>query len=189
MIGKRWKMNLAIALLFAVGAVLSNCSISDRSAGTVTVAAGEESAPGRDGDLVGNPAPDFQLARIDGGQISLDDLRGRPAVIVFWTSWCPICREEAPRINALAAEYESKGVRVLGINVKDSVARAESGVKEFGVKYVVARDPDGNVARAYKVTGAPTIVFLDRKGVVRYFSNDLPDDYARRLDELLAENI
>jgi hypothetical protein len=37
--------------------------------------------------------------------------------------------------------------------------------------------------------GTPTIIFLDRKGVVRYFANELPNDYAQRLDGLLAENI
>jgi thiol-disulfide isomerase/thioredoxin len=115
-------------------------------------------------------------------------MRGKPAVIVFWAAWCSSCKEEAPRINALAAEYEGKGVRVLGINVKDSLAGAEAGVKEFGIRYPVARDPDARVARAYSVRGTPTVIFLDRKGVVRYFANELPNDYARRLDGLLAEN-
>jgi thiol-disulfide isomerase/thioredoxin len=115
-------------------------------------------------------------------------MRGKPAVIVFWAAWCSSCKEETPRINALAAEYEGKGVRVLGMNVKDSIAGAEAGVKEFGIRYPVARDPDASVARAYSVRGTPTVIFLDRKGVVRYFANELPNDYGRRLDDLLAEN-
>jgi peroxiredoxin len=144
---------------------------------------------GRAGTQVGNPAPDFQLPNMDGATISLADLRGNPAVIVFWAAWCSSCKEEAPRINALAAEYAGKGVRVLGINVRDSLAGAEGGVKEFGIRYPVARDADASVARAYNVRGTPTIIFLDRKGVVRYFANELPNDYARRLDDLLAGNI
>src|SRR5215813_9518261 len=103
---------------------------------------------GRAGAQVGNPAPDFQLPNMDGATISLADLRGNPAVIVFWAAWCSSCKEEAPRINALAAEYAGKGVRVLGINVKDSLAGAEGGVREFGIKYPVVRDPDASVARA-----------------------------------------
>src|SRR5262249_723950 len=157
-------------------AILSNCSTGKQSAETRTAAVGGGIASGRAGIQVGNPAPDFQLATMDGAPISAADLRGQPAVIVFWTSWCPVCKEEAPRINALGAEYGAKGVRVLGINIKDSVARAEGGIKEFGIKYAVARDADASVARAYKVTGTPTIVFLDRKGVVRYFANELPND-------------
>lgn len=192
MIRKSWKTNLAIALLMAIGAVLSNCSTSEQYAETRTAAAGigrESVVAGiQAAPPVGQPAPAFQLKRIDGGRVSLADLRGKPAVIVFWSAWCSSCKEEAPRINALADEYERRGVRVLGIDIKDSAARTESGVKEFGIRYSVARDPDASVAHAYQVRGTPTIVFLDREGVVRYFANELPADYARRLDGLLSGN-
>jgi cytochrome c biogenesis protein CcmG/thiol:disulfide interchange protein DsbE len=189
MIRKLWKSTIAVILPLACGAILSGCSADNQSAETLTAAAGGATTIGRPRTQVGNPAPDFQLPKIDGATVSLADLRGKPAVIVFWASWCSSCKEEAPRINALAAQYERKGVRVLGINVKDSPAGAEVGVKEFGIRYPVARDPDASVARAYGVRGTPTVIFLDRKGVVRYFANELPNDYARRLDDLLAENI
>ena len=48
-------------------------------------------------------------------------------------------------------------------------------------------DADASVTRSYKVSGTPTIIFLDRKGVVRYFANELPEDYGVRLDALLSE--
>jgi peroxiredoxin len=187
MIGKYWKTTLAIALPLAFGAILSSCSADNQSAETLTAAVGGTTIRPA-GTQVGSPAPDFQLPRLDGATVSLSDLRGKPAVIVFWAAWCSSCKEEAPRVNALAAEYEGKGVRVLGINVKDSLAGAEAGVKEFGIRYPVARDPEARVARAYSVRGTPTVVFLDRRGLVRYFANELPRDYARRLDDLLAEN-
>lgn len=187
MIEKHWKAIPAITLLLFFGVPLTSCSTSKQSVETRAVAAGGiTSEPA--GIQVGNPAPDFQLAKMDGGPVSLAAMRGKPVVIVFWTAWCPVCKEEAPRINSLAAEYEGKGVRVLGINVKDSLARTEGGIKEHGIRYSVARDPDASVARAYKVMGTPTIVFMDRKGVVRYIDNELPSDYGRRLDSLLAEN-
>lgn len=105
-------------------------------------------------------------------------------MLVFWTAWCPVCKEEAPQFNQLAAQYEPRGVRVLGINIQDSLARTESGIKDFGIRYAVVRDADAGVARLYKVTGTPTIVFLDRQGTVRYFGNELPSDYPH--DEALA---
>jgi peroxiredoxin len=189
MIRKRWKTTMAIILPLAFGVILSGCSTGKEPAETLTAAAGGMTTIGRAGTQVGNPAPDFQLPKIDGATVSLADFRGKPAVIVFWASWCSSCKEEAPRINALAAEFVGKGVRVLGINVKDSLAGARVGVKDFGIKYPVARDPDASVARAYGVRGTPTVIFLDRKGFVRYFGNELPYDYARQLDGLLAENI
>ncbi len=189
MIRKYWKTTLAITLTLAFGTILSSCSAGEQSVETLTASVGGGTTIGRAGTQVGTPAPDFQLPRIGGATVSLADLRGKPAVIVFWAAWCSSCKEEAPRINALAAEYEGRGVRVLGINVKDSLAGAKAGVKEFGIRYPVAHDPDARVARAYSVRGTPTVIFLDRKGVVRFFANELPHDYARVLDGLLAENI
>jgi peroxiredoxin len=188
MIRKYWNMTLAISLPLAIGAILSGCSTGKQSSETLTASVGGGTTIRRAGTQLGNSAPNFQLPKVDGGTVSLADLRGKPAVIVFWSAWCSSCKEEAPRINALAAEYGRKGVRVLGINVKDSAAGAQVGVKEFGIRYPVARDPDAIVARAYNVRGTPTVIFLDRKGVVRYFTNELPRDYARILDALLAES-
>jgi peroxiredoxin len=137
------------------------------------------------GTAIGNIAPDFQLTRTDGTPVSLDSLRGQPSVVVFWTAWCPFCKEEAPHINELAAQYEARGVRVLGINIQDSEARTAGGVREFGIRYAVVRDTDAKVAKLYKVQGTPTVLFLDREGIVRYNGNELPKDYAARLDALL----
>lgn len=97
------------------------------------------------------------------------------------------CREEAPRVNKLADTYVSRGVRVLGINVRDSQARTESGVKDFGIRYAVLRDIDGTTARNYNVEGIPTVFFLDRKGRVRYVGNGVPANYSERLDMVLTE--
>lgn len=188
----RLKANLlaifALTALVVASGCATNNKISDATNTTgkavVTANSASEQTPTR-GTAVGNVAPDFQLARTDGSIVKSDDLRGQPAVLVFWTAWCPSCKEEAPHVNELAAEYEPRGVRVLGINIQDSPARLAGGVREFDIKYRVASDADAAVARRYKVVGTPTIVFLDEQGIVRYFGNELPKDYAARLDVLL----
>lgn len=181
----RWKIFLVLGVALSVSAVFIGYSLASR--GSDTESAGASTSAREVGTVPGNTAPDFQLTRVDGAAVALSDLRGQPAVLVFWTAWCPICREEAPHINELAAEFEPRGVRVLGINIKDSEARTEAGIKDFGIRYPVARDGDASTARRYKVTGTPTIVFLDRQGVVRYFGNELPADYPERLTALIIE--
>ncbi len=193
---KQAKIWMLSALLVIAGASFGGCSSStSQSEGAATQATTGQTATGKMGEssplmigtAVGNTAPDFQLARTDGSTVKSDDLRGQPAVLVFWTAWCPSCKEEAPHVNELAAQFEPRGVRVLGINIQDSPARLAGGVKEFGIKYGVASDADAAVARRYKVVGTPTIVFLDEQGIVRYFGNELPEDYAAQLDALLAK--
>jgi cytochrome c biogenesis protein CcmG/thiol:disulfide interchange protein DsbE len=187
------KLKTIILAALCVG--LTGCAAGERSGDTAattnTTPAAERKtteAPAGGtavGTAVGNLAPQFQLVQTDGAQVSLDSLRGRPAVVVFWTAWCPFCKEEAPHINELSAQYEAKGVRVLGINIQDSEARTAGGVREFGIKYAVARDADARIAKLYKVQGTPTVIFLDKDGIVRYNGNELPKDYAAQLDALL----
>lgn len=181
-----WKIVSLLALLFAALVLVSGCSSNGRAVeGSEKGGAMTTSARGT---TIGSLAPDFELTRVDGTKVTLEELRGNPSVLVFWTAWCPSCEEEAPHINKLATDYGEKGVRVLGINIMDSEARTAGGIKDFDIRYPVARDPNASVTRSYNVTGTPTVIFLDRHGVVRYFGNELPDDYRERLDALLAES-
>ncbi len=185
-----WKSITVIGLILFIAVGFAGCSLikqpgNNQSAQNTTGSGRYSEAEG--GSNIGEVAPNFQLTKIDGLPVSVSDLRGHPAVLIFWTAWCPVCKEEAPHFNELAAGYESKGVRVLGINIQDSEARTRAGIKDFGIQYSVARDADAAVAKLYKVTGTPTVIFLDRNGVVSYTANELPADYAKRLDTLLAE--
>jgi peroxiredoxin len=190
----RWKTWALPVIILIGGVTMAGCSsVGGRQTEvapamtTTTAASSDAGSMAKVGTGVGEIAPDFKLTRGDGSQVSPQGLRGQPAVLVFWTAWCPSCKEEAPHINELAAKYEPQGVRVVGINIQDSPARLAGGVKDFGIKYAVASDADASVARRYNVIGTPTIVFLDGQGVVQYFGNELPKDYAARLDALLAK--
>jgi cytochrome c biogenesis protein CcmG, thiol:disulfide interchange protein DsbE len=178
-------------LLFAIIIFggLAACGNAFKIESDLTAAApNSQNAPPPREAKVGSLAPEFELARLDGTKVTLNDFAGKPAVLVFWTAWCPSCKEEAPQINRLVSEYQTKGVRVLGINIGEGEARVNEGIKDFGIKYDVARDAEARVAKTYKVVGTPTVVFLDKKGVVRYFGNELPKDYAARLDTYNSEN-
>lgn len=187
----KYKLVILLAVVLTISALLVGCARLRNQAGAPGQVTSEPTDVGSSAaqtrTAVGEIAPDFQLTKMDGARVSLADLRGRPAVLVFWTAWCPVCKEEAPDFNQLAVQYEPRGVRVLGINIQDSVARTEGGIKEFGIRYPVARDPDAIVTRRYKVTGTPTVIFLDPHGSVRYFGNELPADYPAQLNALLAE--
>jgi peroxiredoxin len=181
-------IGLLLSLLFT-GIAFSGCSakLSKIEPSKARNSSANKTSSNRVGTAVGDIAPDFELAAMNGSRLKRADLNGQPAVLIFWTAWCPVCKEEAPEFNELAAQFATRGVRVIGINIQDSVARTEAGIKEFGIQYTVARDPDAAVTRRYKVTGTPTIVLIDRNGVVRYFGNELPLDYASRLVSMLEQ--
>ena len=109
---KYLRVILLIALVLAAVAGLARYSISNRRGSVqtrdtaATAATATDASPTR-GTMIGNTAPDFQLARMDGSTVSLANLRGQPAVIVFWTAWCPNCKEEAPSFNQLAEQIRA----------------------------------------------------------------------------------
>lgn len=182
-----WSKLLAFGLLayVAYSGSLSSCKLAN---GSAPAPVGTSQTTGaKAGTSLGDTAPEFSLTAVDGSVISSQDLRGKPAVLVFWTAWCPSCKEEAPAINKLAAEFEPMGVRVVGINIGESDARIAGGVKDFGIQYTVAKDRDTSVSRRYQVAGTPTIVFLNKQGEVSYYGNALPTDYGERLNQSLQD--
>ncbi len=174
---------LAIVLALVVG-YFAGCGVSTEQKPVISGSTQTQDA--KRGTAIGDIAPEFDLAKVDGGNVSFKELDGKPAVLVFWTAWCPVCKEEAPHINQLAAEFEPKGVKVIGINIGESDARVAEGIKDFGIKYTVVRDKDTSVSKNYKVVGTPTVVFLDKKGAVQYFGNEVPKDYPERLNKIIG---
>ena len=86
-------------------------------------------------------------------------------VINFWASWCIPCREEAKVLEAAHQKYEAQGVRVLGVNVQDSVEDAQDFAQEFGITYPIIRDTDLSLYTKLGVSGLPETFFVDSKGV------------------------
>jgi peroxiredoxin len=112
------------------------------------------------------PAPDFTLAGLDGKTVRLADFRGRVVFLNFWATWCPPCREEMPAMQALAGDLEKQGLVVLAVNYEESAETAEAFVRETGLALPVLLDPDGTVARRYRVPGLPASFFIDRRGAL-----------------------
>lgn len=106
---------------------------------------------------------------LDGSKFRLDSWRGSIVVINFWGSWCAPCRVESPELQQLYQQYRTDGVRMLGVNVKDSLDLAESFVAAKGLTYPSIFDPRGEVAlalRDFPASAIPTSLVLDREGKV-----------------------
>ena len=66
---------------------------------------------------VGKIAPNFTAPSIDGGTISLNDIKGKATIVEFWASWCGPCRRENPNIVRVYEKYKDKGLEIIGISL------------------------------------------------------------------------
>ena len=185
----KFKLAALFVITVMLGIVIAGCSTTSpptETAGKTDEKQNPTQNIEKRGTKVGNKAPDFELTEVSGEKVSLSSLKGDPAVLVFWSAYCSDCEKEAPHINKLAADFGAKGVKVLGINIGESEARTQGGIKDFAIKYDVARDEGRKITQLYKVLGTPTVIFLDKEGVVQYNGHELPKDYAEKLKALIS---
>ena len=118
--------------------------------------------------LIDKPAPQFDLAAIEGREIGLstDDLKGEVSLVNFFGSWCVSCRIEHPLLMQLAAEDE---IPIYGIDWKDPPGAGAAWLERHGDPYtLIGDDADGRVAIDFGITGAPETFIIDQDGRIRY---------------------
>jgi thiol-disulfide isomerase/thioredoxin len=81
------------------------------------------------------PLPPFSGQTLDDRRIDLASLRGHPLVLNFWASWCGPCRSEQQGLELASKELAGKGVRMVGVNIRDDQGAAVSYLEEFKVGY------------------------------------------------------
>jgi thiol-disulfide isomerase/thioredoxin len=121
------------------------------------------------GPRQGFAAPDFTLETLDGSQLTLSGLRGRPVLLNLWASWCLPCRVEMPAIERVYQRHREDGLVVIGLNVtvQDSEAAARAFAQEFGLSFPIVLDRDGTASARYELMGLPSTYFIDRQGIIR----------------------
>jgi len=126
--------------------------------------AGPASAP-----RAGFNAPDFSLSTLDGGTVTLSDLRGQAVVLNLWTTWCPPCKAEMPAMQRVFADYQDQGLVVLAINAtsQDSLSEIAPFRDDYGLTFPILLDLEGTVSRLYLLRSLPTTYFIGRDGVIR----------------------
>lgn len=117
-------------------------------------------------------AETFSAASLDGTTFDLAELRGKVVLATFWSTKCPICHAEIPKLNQLVQNYKDKNVVFLGLTMKNP-NKAQSYLKKrafdfniipnsFGVVLKYSdKDGDGNVSM-----GFPAHFLINQKGEI-----------------------
>jgi peroxiredoxin len=121
---------------------------------------------------IGQIAREIEGEDLDGKRFKLSDFRGKVVVLNFWNhEGCAVCRGAYPEERALVERMEGKPFVMLGINNGDS-PEALRKLRESGEvtwRFWVDGDlSEGKIIKHWNVHAWPTIIVLDREGVIRY---------------------
>ena len=111
------------------------------------------------------PAPDFTLPTFpDDTKINLQDFKGRVVYLDFWATWCPPCRKSFPWMDEMHARYKDDGLTIIAVSVDKKRELIEEFIKKTEPTFIIAHDPTGKIAKAYKLRGMPSSYLIDRNG-------------------------
>lgn len=126
----------------------------------------------------GDTAPVWTADDTTGRQVAFPDvLDGKPAVMVFWATWCPYCKVFMPYLEPILDDYSDRGVQVIAINTREDESDGDpkAYLEDLGFSLVGILEGDA-IAADYDVHFIPGLMVVDGTGTVswRRESTDLP---------------
>jgi len=180
---------LVLAFALVLGGAYTLYDDLSGEVGTSSMAVREDTETGETAQNA-QPAPDFTVKDMDGNEISLSDMVGKPVVVNFWASWCGPCKSEMPDFEEKFGEYGDEIVFMMVnmTNGQETVKTAKAFVEEAGYTFPVYFDTRQSAAIAYGVNSIPATYFIDEEGqLIAYGLGALSGDIIQRgIDMLLG---
>jgi thiol-disulfide isomerase/thioredoxin len=190
------RTTLVVVVVAAVAAVVALAALAGGGRGLAPEAAtGQVELVGSGVAVVPEaerpPLPAFSGRTLDGRELDLASLRGRPLVLNFWASWCGPCRAEQQGLELASRALAGRDVRLVGVNIRDDRGAAASYLEEFGVGYPSLFDRPAVLSARLGALGPqapPYTLVVDARGRVaaRVFGA-LPGGDPRRQAALLTD--
>ncbi len=141
---------------------------------------------------VGNVAPDFDAKDQQGNPVKLSQFHGHPVVLYFYPKDdTPGCTVEACNFRDSNAEYEKKGVKILGVSV-DSVNSHKKFNEKYSLNFTLVSDNERRIAESYGVLNGATAkrvtYLIDKSGKIAHvYPSVSPKEHAKEVLLKLSE--
>jgi thiol-disulfide isomerase/thioredoxin len=112
---------------------------------------------------------DFSGTTLSGAPFHGSSLKGNPAVLWFWTPWCPFCNQEAPAVSRVAAANPK--VRFVGVAARSDVAAMQGFVSRYNLNFTNLSDSDGALWARFNVPWQPAYLFVKPDGASSFVNN------------------
>jgi thiol-disulfide isomerase/thioredoxin len=112
---------------------------------------------------------DFTGTTVTGTPFNGSSLQGKPAVLWFWTPWCPFCNQEAPRVSQVAAA--NPAVSFVGVAARSDPAAMRGFVSKYHLNFTNLDDADGSIWARFNVPWQPAYLFVKPDGTSSFVNN------------------
>ena len=111
----------------------------------------------------------FTGTTLSGAPFNGASLQGKPAVLWFWTPWCPFCNQEAPSVAQVSAANPK--VTFVGIAGRSDVGAMQGFVSRYGLGFTILNDSDGALWARFGVPWQPAYLFVQADGTSSFVNN------------------
>ena len=124
----------------------------------------------------GSPAPDFSVADVHGGEVTLATFAGKVLLLNVWATWCAPCREEMPSMQRLYDLFGRDDFEIAAISIDAPQASIRSALggggdpvafaDGLGLTFPILLDPEGEIQRIYRTYLVPESFLIGRNGYI-----------------------
>lgn len=182
-------MRWSIVAFLCASLLIGGCSSDQDASPSKAPQTNQEAQSGKSYKTDPKPVPDITLETMDGEKINLADQTGKVVLINFWATWCAPCRKEIPDLIDLYAQFQSEGLKIIGIAVdQDGAEVVKPFVQKQKINYPIVLDPDQSIESHFDAMyGLPTTYVVSPEGqIVRRILGIFPiEEMKPELKEML----
>lgn len=112
----------------------------------------------------GKPAPKFVAPAVGGGEIRLENYKGKVVVVDFWSIACSPCIEANAHLDKLYRTYRELGFVVIGLSIDRNVEIVQEFLKRVPVSYPMGMATDDTIRKFGGIFAIPQSFVLDKNG-------------------------
>lgn len=122
-------------------------------------------------------APALTVRDINNTIRDLQSYRGRPVLIHFWATWCPVCSLQHSTLNAINEDYQLITIA----SWSGTADEVQHYLTQHALQFPVVVDTSGELAKRYGVQGTPTSFVLDQAGIIQFVEQGYTTEWGLRI--------